>query len=146
MVNNDCINFKYVSELPFAKAHENDSCYDIRSSQDYIIKPFKSERVKTGLYLELPIGTEGVVRPRSGFSTKNQTIILNSPGTIDSNYRGEIEVSLMNLSNVDLYISRGDRIAQMKFEYVTPTKAEKVDSIDSNTDRGIGGFGSTGMK
>jgi len=101
--------------------------------------------VKTGLFIELPIGYEAQVRPRSGLAIKKGITVLNSPGTVDADYRGEIGVILVNLSNEDFVIENGERIAQLII-----TKHERAEWIEvqelSETSRGEGGFGSTGVK
>ncbi len=99
--------------------------------------------VPTGLVFEIPAGYEGQVRPRSGLAAKHQVGILNSPGTIDSDYRGEVKVILTNFGKEDFVIHRGDRIAQMVFAPVVRARIEIVDSL-KKTGRGAGGFGHTG--
>jgi dUTP pyrophosphatase len=107
------------------------------------LNPMQRCLVPTGLYMEIPIGYEGQVRPRSGLALKSGITVLNSPGTIDSDYRGQICVILINLSNMSFVINSGDRIAQMVI-----TKCEQAEivqvSILSETERGAGGFGHTG--
>lgn len=108
-----------------------------------LIPPMQRAIVKTGLFIELPIGYEAQVRPRSGLAAKHGITVLNSPGTIDADYRGEIAVILVNLSTDPFEIKNGDRIAQMviaKHERAVWQIAETL----SETDRGAGGFGSTG--
>ena len=100
--------------------------------------------IGTGLFFEIPEGYEVQIRPRSGLAAKNGVTVLNTPGTIDSDYRGEIKVILINLGEKDFVINSGDRIAQMviaKYERVEWTLSEEL----SETDRGAGGFGSTGV-
>jgi dUTP pyrophosphatase len=99
--------------------------------------------VPTGLALAIPLGMEGQIRPRSGFSTKNKIIMPNSPGTIDSDYRGEILIPLLNLGSSAYSLEPGTRIAQIVFQRVEILKREEVSKLDS-TLRGDGGFGSTG--
>lgn len=109
------------------------------------LKPLDRTIVKTGLFIELPIGTEAQVRPRSGLAAKKGITVLNAPGTIDADYRGEIGVILVNLSNEDFIIENGERIAQLiiaKHERANWIPVEKL----SETSRGQGGFGSTGTK
>jgi dUTP pyrophosphatase len=101
--------------------------------------------VKTGLFIELPVGYECQVRPRSGLAFKNGITVLNSPGTIDADYRGEIGVILVNLSNTSFTIEDGERIAQLVFAKVEQAEWSKVEVL-TETDRGAGGFGSTGVK
>ena len=109
------------------------------------LKPLERAIVKTGLFIALPLGYEAQVRPRSGLAFKNGITVLNSPGTIDADYRGEIGVILVNLSNQDFIVQNGERIAQLII-----AKHERANWIEvqelSQTDRGKGGFGSTGVK
>lgn len=120
---------------------------DIRAyiAQPVVLKPMQRAIIKTGLYLELPIGTEAQVRPRSGLAAKKGITVLNSPGTIDADYRGEIGIILVNLSNEDFTVENGERIAQLVFAKHERAVLDKV-SILSDTSRGEGGFGSTGVK
>ena len=99
--------------------------------------------VKTGLFIEIPVGYEGQVRSRSGLALKNGISVLNSPGTIDADYRGEIGVILINLSKEDFEVNPGDRIAQLVFSNVEQANWIVSDSLNT-TERGDGGFGSTG--
>ena len=120
---------------------------DIRAyiTQPVIIKPMQRAIIKTGLYLELPIGTEAQVRPRSGLAIKKGITVLNSPGTIDADYRGEVGVILLNLSSEDFVVENGARIAQLVLAKHDRAQWQQVDQL-SSTDRGEGGFGSTGVK
>lgn len=109
------------------------------------LKPLDRAIVKTGLFIELPIGYEAQVRPRSGLAAKNGITVLNAPGTVDADYRGEIGVILVNLSNQDFVIQNGERIAQLiiaKHERAEWTEVQEL----NETSRGEGGFGSTGVK
>ncbi|HSP12401.1 MAG TPA: dUTP diphosphatase [Salegentibacter sp.] len=120
---------------------------DLRAniSKSITIKPLERAIVKTGLFIELPVGYEAQVRPRSGLAAKKGITVLNSPGTVDADYRGEIGVILVNLSNEDYTIENGERIAQMiiaKHEHIS---WEEVEVLEETT-RGAGGFGSTGHK
>lgn len=120
---------------------------DLRAdiSEDIHLKPLERTIVKTGLYIELPIGFEAQVRPRSGLAAKKGVTVLNSPGTIDADYRGEIGVILVNLSNEAFTIVNGERIAQLvisKHEHITWKEVK----ILEESSRGAGGFGSTGTK
>lgn len=108
------------------------------------LKPLQRMIVKTGLFIALPPGYEAQVRPRSGLAAKFGITVLNAPGTIDADYRGEIGVILANLSNDSFTINDGDRIAQMVIAAYVHTKWEEVDVLDE-TKRGQGGFGSTGI-
>ena len=110
---------------------------------DVVLKPFDRKLIPTGLYIELPDGYEAQIRPRSGLAIKSGITVLNSPGTIDADYRGEIKVILINLSNEDFTIKSGERICQMVI-----AKHEKAEFVEVNeiseTERGAGGFGHTG--
>ena len=110
-----------------------------------ILKPLGRTLVKTGIFIEIPEGYEAQVRPRSGLALKKGITVLNSPGTIDADYRGEIGVILINLSNEDFVIENGERIAQLVFSSVEQAQWLEVETL-SETDRGEGGFGSTGIK
>ncbi len=107
------------------------------------IKPLQRFLVPTGLYIALPEGFEAQIRPRSGLALKHGITVLNSPGTIDADYRGELKVLLVNLSDRDFEVNPGERIAQMVVARYQQVAWEQTDSLDS-TDRGEGGFGSTG--
>lgn len=120
---------------------------DLRANLDspIVLKSLERTLVPTGLFLELPIGFEAQIRPRSGLAFKNGLTVLNSPGTIDADYRGEVKVILVNLSKDDFIINDGERIAQMiigKHEQTEWMEAEEI----LETKRGAGGFGSTGKK
>jgi len=112
---------------------------------DYvIIKPQETKLILTGLFIALPSGWEAQVRSRSGLAAMDNVFVLNSPGTIDSDYRGEIKVILTNLGTDDFIIHSGDRIAQLVLNRVTKIMFKEVTNLD-NTERGDGGFGSTGI-
>jgi len=118
---------------------------DLRAhiSAPVILKPLERTIVKTGLFIELPVGFEAQVRPRSGLAAKHGLTVLNSPGTVDADYRGEIGVILVNLSSVDFKIEDGERIAQLVI--AKHERAQWVEVKELNeTSRGEGGFGSTG--
>ena len=119
---------------------------DIRANIDVSVtlKPLERIIIKTGLYMSLPRGLEAQVRPRSGLAAKKGITVLNSPGTIDAYYRGEIGVILINLSKEDFVINDGDRIAQLVIAKYEQIKWKKVRTLDE-TERGDGGFGSTGV-
>lgn len=120
---------------------------DVRANihEPVVLKPLERQLVKTGLFLEIPEGYECQVRPRSGLALKKGITVLNSPGTIDSDYRGEVGVILINLSNEDFVIENGERIAQLVFAKFEQAQWEEVNLL-SETERGAGGFGSTGLK
>lgn len=109
------------------------------------LKPLERTLVKTGIYIELPIGFEAQVRPRSGLAAKSGITVLNAPGTIDADYRGEIGVILANLSNEVFSIENGDRVAQLVIAKHERAEWIAVEQL-GETDRGSGGFGSTGVK
>ena len=117
---------------------------DLRSNQNVIIEGGKSEVIKTGLHIQLPMGFEAQIRSRSGLTAKKQVVVLNAPGTIDSDYTGEIGIILGNLSKEDFKVNKGDRIAQMIIAEYRQLQFENVRSLD-DTERGDGGFGSTGI-
>lgn len=118
---------------------------DLRANidQSITLKPLERTIVKTGLFIELPIGYEAQVRPRSGLAAKKGITVLNAPGTIDADYRGEIGVILVNLSNHDFTIENGERVAQLVIAKHERADWQEVDAL-SETHRGEGGFGSTG--
>ena len=120
---------------------------DLRANIDepIVLKSLERYAVPTGLFIELPIGYEAQIRPRSGLAFKNGITVLNSPGTIDADYRGEIKIIVVNLSNEEFTINNGERVAQMviaKHEQAEWTLVEQLE----DTARGTGGFGSTGKK
>lgn len=120
---------------------------DLRANldQSILLKPLERSVIKTGIFMALPIGFEAQVRPRSGLAFKKGITVLNSPGTIDADYRGEVGVILVNLSNKDFLVEDGERIAQLVIaKHEQPTWDEVQQLIE--TERGAGGFGSTGLK
>jgi len=120
---------------------------DLRAhlQEDIILETLERAIVKTGLFMELPVGLEAQVRPRSGLAAKSGITVLNAPGTIDADYRGEIGVILVNLSKDPFTIQNGDRIAQLVIAKHERIEWHKVNELNT-TDRGEGGFGSTGVK
>ena len=126
-------------------AHPSDAGMDVRSVEDLTIPCGKRALVHTGLVMLLPLAYEAQVRPRSGLAAKFGVTVLNSPGTIDSGYRGEICVILANFGDTDFPIKKGNRIAQIVIAPVMQPTTEEVTTIDE-TDRGAAGFGSTGQK
>lgn len=119
---------------------------DIRAfiNEDIILKPFQRILIPSGLFIELPQGFEAQIRPRSGLALKHGITVLNSPGTIDADYRGEIKILLINLSDTDFRIQSGDRIAQMIIAKHEQISWEATDSLNE-TSRGAGGYGHTGV-
>ena len=120
---------------------------DLRANLDepIILKPLDRTLVKTGIFMELPMGYEAQVRPRSGLAFKKGITVLNTPGTIDADYRGEVGVILVNLSNEDFVVEDGERVAQMVIAKHEQPSWEEVEEL-IETERGAGGFGSTGVK
>lgn len=120
---------------------------DLRADIDepILLKPLQRTLVPTGLFIELPEGCEAQIRPRSGLAAKHGITVLNSPGTIDADYRGEIKVILVNLSNEDFVINDGERVCQMIIAQHATVQWEVVDSLQG-TERGAGGFGHTGKQ
>ena len=120
---------------------------DLRASisEPRVLKPLERSIVGTGLFIELPVGVEAQVRPRSGLAAKKGITVLNAPGTIDADYRGEVGVILVNLSNEDFTINNGERIAQLVIAKHERAEWQEVESL-TETVRGKGGFGSTGVK
>lgn len=118
---------------------------DLRAftEEDIVIKPMERKLVHTGLYMQIPEGYEGSVRPRSGLALKKGITVLNTPGVVDEDYRGEVCVILINLSNEDFIVKNGERIAQMLFKKVERAAFAEVKELDE-TERGDGGFGHTG--
>ena len=127
-----------------AYAHPGDAGMDLCSVQSLVIPPGGRALVPTGLAMALPSGYEAQVRPRSGLALKRGVTVLNTPGTIDEGYRGEVGVILANFGDSDFVVEKGDRIAQMVIAPVTRAEIVEIDEMDS-TDRGTGGFGSTGV-
>ena len=120
---------------------------DLRANLDESItlKPLERTLVKTGIFMELPDGYEAQVRPRSGLAFKKGITVLNTPGTIDADYRGEVGVILVNLSNEDFLVEDGERVAQMVIAKHEQPSWDEVENLNE-TERGSGGFGSTGIK
>lgn len=132
--------------LPNYETHAS-AGMDLRANiqSDIVLTPLQRAIIPTGLYIELPAGYEAQVRPRSGLAAKHGLTVLNSPGTIDADYRGEIGVILVNLSNKAITITNGERVAQMVIAKHERADWNEVETL-SQTSRGDGGFGSTGRK
>lgn len=140
------INIINKSKHPLPEYATNASAgVDLRANLDapVTLKSLERTLVPTGLFLEIPVGFEAQVRPRSGLSFKNGLTVLNSPGTIDADYRGEVKVILVNLSKEDFIINDGERIAQMVIAKHEQAEWVQVEQL-METNRGAGGFGSTG--
>lgn len=124
-------------------AKKGDAGVDLCSTEDYVLKPGERTLVSTGIKISVPEGYEAQVRPRSGLAIKNGISICNTPGTIDSGYRGEVGVIVINHGQEEFEIKKGARIAQMILNKVETAEFEEVDELDE-TERGEGGFGHTG--
>lgn len=120
---------------------------DLRANIDapITLRPMERQLIPTGLYIALPEGFEAQVRPRSGLALKHGITVLNTPGTIDADYRGELKVLLVNFSNTDFVINAGERVAQMVIARYEKVDFEQVTELD-DTERGAGGYGHTGVK
>ena len=125
--------------------NKGDSGLDIRANEDVSIRGFHWETIGTGLYIIIPFGYEGQLRSRSGLAAKHGVQVLNSPGTIDSGYRDELKVILMNHNHWAYEVKKGDRIAQLVIKPMTQAQIEEISEMDRDNDRG-GGLGSTGVK
>lgn len=140
---------KSTNETP-AYATAGAAGFDLRANLDapVTLKPGERKLIPTGLFMEIPLGYEGQVRPRSGLTLKRGLTVLNSPGTVDADYRGEVGVILVNQSSEDQVIEHGERVAQMVIAKHETAEIEVVESVEEleSTDRGAGGFGSTGTK
>ena len=132
------------AQLPH-QAHEGDAGLDLFSVEEKIIEPGETALIATGIQIELPKGTEAQVRPRSGLALKHAITVLNSPGTIDEGYRGEIRVILINHGKKAFKVEKQMKIAQMVIAPVAQIHMIEVDEL-SDSERGTGGFGSTGTK
>ncbi|MEQ6375709.1 dUTP diphosphatase [Bacillaceae bacterium S4-13-56] len=130
------------AKLPY-QANPGDAGLDLFSTEEKVIKPGESALIGTGIQIELPIGTEAQVRPRSGLALKHSVTVLNSPGTIDEGYRGEIKVILINHGKHPFLVEKKMRIAQIVIAPVTKVNMIQVDEL-SDSNRGSGGFGSSG--
>ena len=131
------------AQLP-AYAHPGDAGMDVRSVVDLTIAPGERALVRTGLVLMLPPNAEAQVRPRSGLALKHGVTVLNTPGTIDAGYRGEVGVILVNLGDAPFKVEKGMKVAQLVVSPVAQAEIVEVSVVDA-TDRGAGGFGSTGV-
>ena len=124
-------------------AHPGDAGLDLASAEDRVLRPGERGAISTGLAIAVPDGWVGLVHPRSGLSLRDGVTVVNAPGTVDSGYRGELKVLLVNLGDRPVEIARGERVAQLVLQRVGRAMVEEVDELDDTT-RGEGGFGSTG--
>ena len=126
------------------KAHKADAGMDLFSIEDKTLKPMERKLIRTGIKIELPKNTEAQIRPRSGLALKNGITVLNTPGTIDEGYRGEIGIILINLSKEEFRVEKGMKIAQMVIKPIININVEVISEL-SESSRGEDGFGSTGI-
>ena len=142
------LNIKILDkDMPFPKfAHKGDAGLDLYSTIDYLLKPFERKLIPTGIKIEIPEGYAGFVQPRSGLAIRHGISLVNTPGLIDSGYRGEIQAILINFDPSETFeIKRGDKICQLVIMKIENTEIIFKDELD-DSDRGEGGFGSTGIK
>ena len=145
VMNYPVVKFKKLvpdAKLP-TKADDGSACYDLYSVENIVIPPNTRVLVRTGLAWKPPVNVEMQIRPRSGLALKHGITVLNTPGTVDPSYRGEICVILYNTSNEEYMVSNGDRIAQCKLSLINEFKLQETDYLD-DTERGAGGFGHSG--
>jgi dUTP pyrophosphatase len=151
MISVPLVVFPHGEGLPLPQYATSESAgVDLMAAitSSFLLKPFERKLIPTGISIALPTGYEAQIRPRSGLALKHGLTVLNSPGTIDADYRGEIQVILINLGQEDFLIERGLRIAQLilsPFSNICWTQLEQHDHVESNNRQG-GGFGSTGMR
>ena len=126
-------------------AHKGDAGVDLYSAQDYVLESSERTLISTGIKIAVPPGYEAQIRPKSGLAIKHGISVLNTPGTVDSGYRGEVMVIAVNLSNEKYHIKKGDKVAQMVFNKVEEAEFVEVKELDK-TSRNEGGFGSTGKR
>lgn len=130
--------------IPF-KAHDGDAGMDLFSVEEITLEPMERKLIHTGIKIQLPKNTEAQIRPRSGLALKHGITVLNTPGTIDEGYRGEIGIILINFSKEEFKIEKGMKIAQMVIKPILDLEVEEVYEL-TETSRGQGGFGSSGLK
>ena len=139
------VKIQKISDVPTPSyAHKGDSGVDLYSAEDYVLKPMERKLISTGIKLEIPYGYEGQVRPKSGLATNHGISHANAVGTIDSCYRGEIKVPIINLSDKPYKVEKGKKIAQLIFAKVEEAVFQEVDELEKTT-RNESGFGSTGL-
>ena len=125
--------------------HEGDAGFDLYSNETQTLKPMERKLIGTGISIAIPKGFEAQVRPKSGLAINHGITLLNTPGTIDSGYRGEVKAIMINLSPEEYKIEKGKKICQVVFNKIEEPELEEVEELDS-TKRGKGGFGSTGLE
>lgn len=139
------IRYTLAKDRKLAKGTADAAGFDLEANERHRIKRHHFAVVGTGLNLEIPKGHEAQIRSRSGLAVQHGLFVLNSPGTIDSDYRGEVKIILFNLGNDTFWVNPGDRIAQLVFAKLEPITLKVVDTL-TVTERGVAGFGSTGIK
>lgn len=140
------LKIQKIADVPLPKyAHKGDAGMDLYSAEDLVLKPGERKLVSAGIKIAVPEGYEAQVRPKSGLTLNHGITILNTPGTIDSGYRGEVKCILVNHGQEDFKIEKGSKIAQMVINKIETAEIEEVSELDE-TKRGEGGFGSTGLK
>lgn len=140
------VKIKKIKEVKIPSyAHKGDAGVDLYAAEDCILKPMERKLISTGIKMAIPYGYEGQVRPKSGLAIEHGISFVNTPGTIDSSYRGEIKIPCINLGNKEFKIEKNKKIAQMVFNKVEEVTFEEVDELDE-TSRNEAGFGSTGLK
>ena len=138
------VKMQKISDVPTPfYAHKDDSGVDLYSAEDYVLKPMERKLISTGIKLEIPYGYEGQIRPKTGLATTHGISHANAVGTIDSCYRGEIKVPMINLSDTPYKVEKGKKIAQLIFAKVEEAVFQEVDELEETT-RNESGFGSTG--
>ena len=139
------VKIQKISDVPTPSyAHKGDSGVDLYAAEDYVLKPMERKHVSTGIKLEIPYGYEGQIRPKSGLATTHGISHANAVGTIDSCYRGEIKVPIINLSDKPYKVEKGKKISQLIFAKVEEAVFQEVDELEKTT-RNESGFGSTGL-
>ncbi len=140
------VQIKKIADVPTPDyAHPGDAGIDLYAAEETVLKPKERKLIPTGIKMAIPVGYEGQVRPKSGLAIKKGLSIVNTPGTVDAGYRGEVCVIAINLGQEDIKIEKSSKVAQMVFNKIECAEIEEVEELD-DTSRGEGGFGSTGLK
>lgn len=140
------VEIKKVKEVKLPNyAHPGDAGIDLYSAEQVVLKPGERKLILTGIKMAIPAGYEGQVRPKSGLAIKHGISIVNTPGTVDAGYRGEVGIIAINLSKEEFKVEKNSKIAQMVFNKIEEADIVEVEELDK-TSRGEGGFGSTGLK
>ena len=139
------VQIKRLKNVKLQYAHDGDAGVDLYAAEEYTLKPFERALISTGIKIAVPRGYEAQIRPKSGLAIDHGITLLNTPGTIDTGYRGEIKVIIINLGKEAYTIKKNSKIAQMVFSRVEQAQFKEVDEL-AETTRGEGGFGSTGLR